>query len=140
MKISTFKTHFEKLKNYLSLFEKKYKANFFFVKLKSKLKNKILNINNVFKLREKILIIIIMQKNILNRNRAKGEFNNQNSFKNFNESKKRKSQNDLNLDFKFLKKDNDVIMRVFNNNIKRNVYTHNNRNNNMCVYYEKKDY
>ena len=31
-------------------------------------------------------------------------------------------------------------MRVFNNNIKRNVYTHNNRNNNMCVYYEKKDY
>ena len=76
MKISTFKTHFEKLKNYLSLFEKKYKANFFFVKLKSKLKNKILNINNVFKLREKILIIIIMQKNILNRNRAENEFNN----------------------------------------------------------------
>ena len=31
-------------------------------------------------------------------------------------------------------------MRVFNNNIKRNVYMHNNRNNNVCVYYKKKDY
>ena len=35
--------------------------------------------------------MIIMQKNILNRNRVKDEFNNQSSFKNFNESKKRKS-------------------------------------------------
>ena len=76
MKISIFKTHLEKLKGYLSSFKKKHKANFFLVKFKSKFKNKILNINNVFKLREKILIIIIMQKNILNRNRAKGGFNN----------------------------------------------------------------
>ena len=60
MKISIFKTHLEKLENYLLLFEKKHKADFFFVKLKSKLKNKILNVNNVFKLREKILIIIII--------------------------------------------------------------------------------
>ena len=59
MKVSIFKTHLEKFKNYLSSFKKKYKANIF-VKLKSKLKNKILNINNVFKLREKILIIIII--------------------------------------------------------------------------------
>ena len=81
-----------------------------------------------------------MQKNILNRNRAEDEFNNQSSFKNFNESKKRKSQNDSNLDFKFFKKDDDVIMRVSDNDIKRNVYTHNNRNNDMCVYYEKKNY
>ena len=91
MKVSIFKTHFEKFEDYLSSFEKEHKANFFFIKFRLKLKNKILNINNVFKLREKILIIIIMQKNILNRNRAKGEFNNQNSFKNFNEFKKRKS-------------------------------------------------
>ena len=81
-----------------------------------------------------------MQKNILNRNRAKGEFNNQNSFKNFNESKKRKSQNDLNLDFKSFKENNDAITRAFNNDIKRNVYTHNNRNYNICVHYKKKDY
>ena len=76
MKISIFKIHLEKFKNYLSSFEKKNKANFFFIKLRLKLKNKILNINNVFKLRKKISIIIIMQKNILNRNRAEDEFNN----------------------------------------------------------------
>ena len=60
MKISIFKTHLEKFKNHLSLFEKKHKTNFFFVKLRSKLKNKILNINNVFKLKKKILIMIII--------------------------------------------------------------------------------
>ena len=60
MKISVFKTHFEKFENYLSSFEKKYKTNFFFAKFKSKFKNKILNINNVFKLKKKILIIIII--------------------------------------------------------------------------------
>ena len=60
MKVSIFKTHLEKFKNYLLSFEKKYKANFFFVKFKSKFKNKILNINNVFKLREEILIMIII--------------------------------------------------------------------------------
>ena len=76
----------------------------------------------------------------MNRNRAKDEFNNQNLFKNFNESRKRKFQDDLNLDFKFFKEDDDVITRVFNNNIKRNIYTHNDRNNNVCVYYEKKDH
>ena len=84
--------------------------------------------------------MIIIQKSILNRNRAKDEFNNQNSFKNFNEFKKRKSQNDSNSNFKFFKRDNDVITRVFDNDIKRNVYTHNNRNNNMCVHYEKKSH
>ena len=140
MKVSIFKTHLEKLENYLSSFEKKHKIIFFFAKLKSKLKNKILNINNVFKLREKILIIIIIQKNILNRNRAEGGFNNQSSFKNFNKFRKRKSQNDSNSDFKSFKKDSDIITRVFDNDIKRNVYTHNDRNNNMCVYCEKKDY
>ena len=60
MKVSIFKIHLEKLESYLLLFEKKYKANFFSVKFKSKFKNKILNINNVFKLREEILIMIII--------------------------------------------------------------------------------
>ena len=60
IKVSIFKTHLEKLENYLSSFEKKYKINFFFVKFRSKFKNKILNINNVFKLRKEILIIIII--------------------------------------------------------------------------------
>ena len=57
MKVLTFKIHLEKLENYLSSFEKKYKL---FAKLKSKFENKIININNVFKLKEKILIMIII--------------------------------------------------------------------------------
>ena len=61
MKVSIFKIHLEKLKDYLLLFEKKYKTNFFFVKFKLKLKNKILNINNILKLKKKIIIIIIIQ-------------------------------------------------------------------------------
>ena len=60
MKILIFKIHFKKLENYLSLFRKKYNTNFFFVKFKLELKNKILNINNIFKLRKKILIKIII--------------------------------------------------------------------------------
>ena len=81
-----------------------------------------------------------MQKNILNRSRAEDGFNNQSLFKNFNEFKKRKFQNDSNSDFKSLKEDNDAITHAFDNDIKRNVYTHNNRNNDVCVHYEKKDY
>ena len=60
IKVSIFKTYLEKFESYLSSFEKKYKINFFFVKLRLELKNKILNINNIFKLKEKILIMIIM--------------------------------------------------------------------------------
>ena len=82
--------------------------------------------------------MIIIQKNILNRGRAKGEFNNQNSFKNFNKSKKRKFQNDSNLDFKSFREDDDVTTRVFNNDIKRSVYTYNNRNNDVYIHYKKK--
>ena len=84
--------------------------------------------------------MIIMQKNILNRNRVKDEFNNQSLFKNFNEFKKRKFYNNLNLNFKLLKENNDVTTRIFDNNIKRNFNTHNNRNNNIYVYYKKKDH
>ena len=76
----------------------------------------------------------------MNRNRVKDEFNNQNLFKNFNKFKKRKFYNNLNSNFKFFKENNDVTTRVFNNNIKRNVNTHDNRNNNVYVYYKKKDY
>ena len=60
MKVLIFKTHLEKLENYLSSFEKEYKTNFFLIKLRLKLKNKILNIDNVFKLKKKILIMIII--------------------------------------------------------------------------------
>ena len=140
MKISIFKTHLEKFEGYLSSFEEEHKANFFLIKLRSELKNKILSINNVFKLREEILIMIIMQENILNRSRAKDGFNNQNSFKNSNRSKKRKFQDDSNSNFKSFKEDDDVITRASDNDIKRNVYTHNDRNNDVCVHCEKKGY
>ena len=76
----------------------------------------------------------------MNRNRVKGEFNNQSLFKNLNEFKKRKFHNNSNLDFKFFRKDNNVTTRVSDNNIKRNFNTYNDRNNNVCVYYKKKDY
>ena len=76
----------------------------------------------------------------MNRNRVKGEFNNQNLFKNFNKFKKRKFYNDSNSDFKSLRKNGDLITRVFNNNIKRNAYTHNNRNNNVYIHYKKKNH
>ena len=76
----------------------------------------------------------------MNRHRVEGGFNNQSSFKNFNEFKKRKFYNDSNSDFKPLKENNDVTTRVFDNNIKRNANTHNDRNNDICVYYKKKDY
>ena len=62
IKVSIFKTYLEKFESYLLLFEKEHKTNFFFVKFKSEFKNKILNINNIFKLRKKILIIIIIKK------------------------------------------------------------------------------
>ena len=60
MKVLIFKIHLEKLESYLLSFEKKYKINFFFIKLRLEFKNKILNINNIFKLRKKILIMIII--------------------------------------------------------------------------------
>ena len=51
----------------MHLFAKKQRANFFLVKLRPELKNKILNTNNMLKQRKEILAIIIMQENILNR-------------------------------------------------------------------------
>ena len=60
MKVSIFKAHLEKFKSYLLSFKKEYKTNFFLIKLRLEFKNKILNINNIFKLREEILIIIII--------------------------------------------------------------------------------
>ena len=60
MRVSIFKIHLEKLENYLLSFEEEHKANFFFIKFKLKLKNKILSIDNIFKLKKKILIMIII--------------------------------------------------------------------------------
>ena len=44
-----FKIYLKELKMYLLFFEEEYKTNFFLIKLKLKFKNKIFNINNIFK-------------------------------------------------------------------------------------------
>jgi len=61
----------------LSLLEK-HKIYIFLIKLKSNLKVKILDINNVLNIRDKFLAIIIMQKQTLNRIReaSLNSFNN----------------------------------------------------------------
>ena len=76
----------------------------------------------------------------MNRNRSKDEFNNSNSFKDFDEFKKRKFYKDSNLNFKSFKENENVITRVFNNNITRSAYIYDDHNNNICRYYKKKDY
>ena len=48
------------------------RANFFLVKLRPELKNKILSIDNVPKQREEILAMVIMQENTLDRARFSG--------------------------------------------------------------------
>ena len=55
-----FKTHKKKLKIQLFKFNQKYKILIFLTKLKQNLKFKILNINNISRLRKNILTLIIM--------------------------------------------------------------------------------
>ena len=60
-----FKIFLNNLESHLFDFQKMHKAYIFLIKLKSKLKNKILNIENLFTTRKKILTQIIMQKKIM---------------------------------------------------------------------------
>ncbi len=64
-----------KLEIYLLSLLKKHRIYIFLIKLKSNLKVKILNIDNVLNIRDKLLAIIIMQKQRLNRIR-KASLNN----------------------------------------------------------------
>ena len=50
----------KKLKNYIFIFNEKYKINFFLIKFKLKLKNKILNINNILNIKEEIFVKIFI--------------------------------------------------------------------------------
>jgi len=56
-----------KLEIYLLLLSKKHRTYIFLVKLKLNLKVKILSIDNVLDIRNKLLTIIIMQEQTLNR-------------------------------------------------------------------------
>ena len=74
-KIFVFKIYLKKIKFYLFEFIETHRANFFLVKSNAKLKFKILNIDEIFNFREKLLIKIIMQKKILKRVRSNNENN-----------------------------------------------------------------
>ena len=65
-----FKIYLKNLKNYLFEFSKIHKTNIFLTKLKSKLKNKLLNTSTVFNIKKKILAQTIMQEKILKRARS----------------------------------------------------------------------
>ena len=138
MKVSAFKAHLEELEGHLPPFEEEHRANFFLAKLRSELKNKILSTGNVPKLREEILAMAIMQENILDRSRAGGGSNNQSSSKNSSGSKKRKSQDDPNSDSKPPRGDGDATARASGSGTKRNVHTHDDRSNDVCVHCGKK--
>ena len=81
-----FKTYLKNLKSYLSNFSKHHRANIFLTKLKSKLKNKLLNTDTILKIKEKILTQAIMQKKTLKR-QHKDDNDNHNNEKNLNKSK-----------------------------------------------------
>ena len=68
-KIFAFKTYLKNIKSHMISFEKMHKVNFFLVKLKNDLKEKILNTKEISHTREKILIKIIIQKKTLKRNK-----------------------------------------------------------------------
>ena len=67
-RVTMFKIYLEKLKIHMLALSKNHRINFFLVKLKSNFKNLILRIDNVSQMREKILVITIMQKRTLERN------------------------------------------------------------------------
>ena len=65
-------------------FNKTYRTFFFLFKLRSNFKQKILNIDNVFNIRKKILKIVIMQKKNLKHNRENDKHSNFNLNSNSN--------------------------------------------------------
>jgi len=77
-KITTFKKYLNKLKIHLLSLLEKHKIYIFLIKLKLNLKVKILSIDNVLDICDKLLTIIIIQKQTLNRIRKvdSSSFNN----------------------------------------------------------------
>ena len=71
--MTVFKIYLKELEDHLSKFSKHHRVNIFLIKLTFRLKDKLLNINNISNNREKILIIIIMQKKTLKRVRQTSE-------------------------------------------------------------------
>ena len=116
--------YLKKTKSHLFEFIETYRASFFLVKLNTKLKFKILNIDEIFNTREKILIKTIMQKKTLKRTRSNDEnhFTQFKFFKNsLNKSKRffNKFNNQLNSQFSSQREIDVNNQREIRDNIKR---------------------
>ena len=88
-KMSNFKNELKKYEIHLFSFEKMHRINFFFCKLLSFLKKKLLNIEKMSTIKENLFAKIIMLKKKLKRERC----TNDNSFNNSNFNNKRKDKN-----------------------------------------------
>ena len=114
----------KKIESHLFEFIETHRANFFLIKLNAKLKFKILNIDEMFNTREKILIKIIIQKKTLKRVRSNDEniFIYSKLFKSsFNKSKRffNKSNDQFNSQFFNQRETNANNQREIRDNIKR---------------------
>ena len=87
--MSNFKNKLKEYEIHLFSFEKMHKINFFFCKLLSFLKEKLLNIEKMSTIRKNLFAKIIMLKKILKRERR----TNDNLFNNSNFNNKREDKN-----------------------------------------------
>ena len=95
--MSNFKNELKKYEIHLFSFEKMHKINFFFCKLLSFLKKKLLNIEKMSTIKKNLFAKIIMLKKILKRERRTNDnlFNNSN----FNNKKENKNKNKIQQQF-----------------------------------------
>ena len=89
--MSSFKNEFEKYETHLSSFDTIHSINFFFCKLLSSMKKKLLNIEKMSTIRENLFAKIVMLKKIIERERRTNS-RVQNNF-NFFKQKENKSKN-----------------------------------------------
>ena len=95
--MSNFKNELKKYEFHLFSFEKIHKINFFFCKLLSFLKEKLLNIEKMSTIKKNLFAKIIMLKKILKRERRTNDYSFNNS--NFNNNKKDKNKNKIQQQF-----------------------------------------
>ena len=124
-KVTTFKIYLKQLKNHMLELSKIHRANFFLVKFKSKLKSKILDIDNVSNVKKKILAATIMQKTIFERTRFDDE--NENFENHFNRENFENHKNDFENDFDDDSNKNDFD---YKNHINQKFHENSNNKNN----------
>ena len=121
--MSNFKSELKEYEIHLFSFEKMHRINFFFCKLLSSLKKKLLNIEKMSTTRENLFAKIIMLKKTLKRERRTDDnsFNNSN----FNNKKEDKSKNKIQKQFQ-QQQQNQFNQNIFNDN-ERNTCARNKR-------------